>query len=197
VLTTSALPAAHSQLPHIPSCPSQTYGKYVLPTGKAVYDHDLKSLQKDTQTFVTRNLSKLTAEGTAASGGASAGARADPDALRRQLCAIHHVTLGQDILVSIQLWQDVSGRIGCRQLCPLAERGGRAMAALAAPAEPVFQFVLGRTYFLAFYVQNRDLASTKRLPFTDVIEVCATKSLHHYYLLCNGMMQQDSPLLDR
>ena len=127
-------------------------------------------MQKDALRYLERNMAKLGLDAVPSNSSATSAsdAAAETELMRRQLCGMHAMTAGQDVLVSIQLWMDVPGRLGCRQLCPMALGGGDAAA---VPQEPVFQFVQGRKYFLAFFVQNRDLAYTKRLPFTDVIEV--------------------------
>ena len=130
-------------------------------------------MQGDAQRFLTRNFAKLTAPPLATD---------DADAVRRQLNTMHQILSGQDVLISIQLWQEVPGRLGCRQLCPLAAR--HEAERRAGASKPVFQLVTERNYFLAFFVQNRDLASTKRLPFSDVIEVrahCAHAQCGHIF----------------
>lgn len=147
-------------------------------------------MQKDALCYITNNIAKLSIDtcNTSASSATSNDARDDLDGLRKHLYAVHHITAGQDILISIQLWMDVPGRLGCRQLCPMALQPlGNGRAAATVTTEPVFQFVVGKTYFLTFLVQNRDLASTKRLPFSDVIEVlrlccvlCRFSSIHHW-----------------
>jgi hypothetical protein len=146
-------------------------------------------MQKDALCYITNNIAKLRTETniTSASSATSNDAKDDMHVLRKHLHAVHHITSGQDILISIQLWMDVPSHLGCRQLCPMAVEALGHGRGTAAAAEPVFQFVLGKTYFLTFLVQNRDLASTKRLPFSDVIEVlppCCTFSQLHSIKSC-------------
>lgn len=117
-------------------------------------------MQKDTVKYIESNMALLES--------AAASSPDEASAARQQLQAVHHLVCGQDVLITVQLWMDSPGRIGSKQPC--------ATATTLQPSAPVFQVVAGKAYTLTFLVQNRDLAASKRLPFTDVIEVspCCT-----------------------
>lgn len=100
--------------------------------------------------------------------------------LRDSLHAAHRLLAGQEVRVTFQVWQLMPGQVSHRQLCPLATYGGAQGKASfsgkltpmsSLDMEPVFQFVAGRSYYLTFYIVNRDPTSLRKLPFTDAIEV--------------------------
>lgn len=100
--------------------------------------------------------------------------------LRDSLHAAHRLLSGQEVCVIFQVWQLSPGQVTHRQLCPLVTYGGAQSKASfsgqltpisSMDMEPVFQFVAGRSYYLTFYIVNRDPTSLRKLPFTDAIEV--------------------------
>lgn len=142
-------------------------------------------VQKDLAQYIQRNMAKLTPELSPTSMPAqSASERAT--ASRRRCAAAHQLVVGQDLVLALQLWLDVPGRMGCRQLCPLAVAAGGAASGGKAPG-PVYQLVQGKTYFLSFLLQNRDLAAPRKLPFTDVVEARPPAAL---LVLCGSSSQR-------
>jgi hypothetical protein len=110
-----------------------------------------------------------------------ADVRAAADVARARLHGAHRLVAGQSLQVTLQVWQDTPGKITCRQLCPMMAYGGAQGKASFSGGlqslrqgqsmEPVFQFVVGRTYYISFLIQNRDPTNLRRQPFTDAVEV--------------------------
>lgn len=108
--------------------------------------------------------------------------------LRDSLHAAHRLLAGQEVTIIFQVWQLAPGQVAHRQLCPLVTYGGAQSKASfsgqltpisSMDMEPVFQFVAGRSYYLTFYIINRDPTSLRKLPFTDAIEVCVLLAPWH------------------
>lgn len=142
-------------------------------------------MQKDALRYIQMNVHKLERSNSAVSSSSrTSDGGDDAESVHKQLTAVHHITSGQDLQIHIQLWTDVPGRLGCRQLCPMAFDGLGGLPSSAPAGDtggPVFQFVVGKTYSLSFLVQNRDLASPRRMPFSDVIEVRPRTGSHIVY----------------
>jgi hypothetical protein len=130
----------------------------------------------------------------------SAGADADTLlALQRsQLHAAHRLVCGQELHVIFQIWQAMPGHVTQRQLCPVAAYGGaqdptafaeHLSSLTSSPLEPVFQFVVGRKYYLSFLIQNRDPTCLRKLPFTDVIEARLPPASAAQYLPAGAALQ--------
>jgi hypothetical protein len=127
-------------------------------------------LQRDALRYIELNVRKLESNNISASNsGRGAESSKDGEVIHRQLCAMHHITSGQDLQVHMHVWVNVPRHLGGRQLCPMV-LGGSSSSGDSSDG-PIFEFVVGKTYFLSFLIQNRDLASPRRMPFSDVIEV--------------------------
>jgi hypothetical protein len=132
------------------------------------------AVQRDALRYIEMNIRKLDGNNSSVSN-SSRGSEStkDCEVVHKQLCAMHHITSGQDLRVHMHVWVNVPGRLGSRQLCPMSFGDHKSSQSQASDFSdgPIFEFVVGKTYFLSFLIQNWDLASPRRMPFSDVIEV--------------------------